>query len=92
MGIVCIDERVWRELVARLKGLAARSGRVQKVFSPPAADGWLDAQDVCRRLGISKRTLQMYRTAGQLPFSNVGGKYFYREQDVAGYLKRKEAR
>lgn len=90
MGIVCIDERVWRELVKRLKELAARSGRVEKLFNPPASDGWLDAQDVCRRLGISKRTLQMYRTAGRLPFSNVGGKYFYREQDVARYLKRKE--
>ena len=41
---------------------------------------------MCRKLGISKRTLQAYRVAGRLPFSNLGGKFYYREQDVADYL------
>lgn len=27
--------------------------------------------------------------AGRLPFSNLGGKYYYREQDVADYLHAK---
>ncbi|WP_278602812.1 helix-turn-helix domain-containing protein [Alistipes indistinctus] len=55
----------------------------------------MDSQDVCQTLGITKRTLQSYREKGIVPYSNVGGKFFYRESDVAAYLesrtKRKEA-
>lgn len=29
---------------------------------------WLDNEDVCRLLGISKRTLQTYRDNGTLPY------------------------
>ncbi|WP_455673569.1 helix-turn-helix domain-containing protein [Phocaeicola sp.] len=54
----------------------------------------MDAQDVCLALGISKRCLQNYRDNGFIPYSNVGGKFFYREIDIqeileSGLLKRK---
>jgi DNA-binding transcriptional MerR regulator len=42
---------------------------------------------VCFALGITKRTLQSYRDKRFVPYSNVGGKYFYRESDVAAYLE-----
>ncbi|WP_278602538.1 helix-turn-helix domain-containing protein [Alistipes indistinctus] len=55
----------------------------------------MDSQDVCQALGITKRTLQSYREKGIVPYSNVGGKFFYRENDIVAYLesktKRKEA-
>ncbi|WP_415970498.1 helix-turn-helix domain-containing protein [Alistipes ihumii] len=47
----------------------------------------MDSQDVCLALGVSKRTLQSYRERGLIPFSSVGGKYFYREGDVAAFLE-----
>ena len=46
-----------------------------------------DAAEVCLRLRISKRTLQSYRDRRVLPYSNVGGKFFYREADVTGFLR-----
>lgn len=49
----------------------------------------MDRQDVCRMLGITQRTLQSYREKGVVPFSSVGGKFFYREQDIADYLQTK---
>ena len=49
----------------------------------------MDSQDVCRMLRITKRTLQSYREKGVVPFSSVGGKFFYREQDIADYLQTK---
>lgn len=39
---------------------------------------------------ISKRTLQSYRDKRRLPYSNVGGKFFYRETDVVGFLQRRK--
>lgn len=40
-------------------------------------------------LGMSKRTLQSYRDKRILPYTTVGGKFFYRESDIADYLQSK---
>ncbi|KAA5421686.1 helix-turn-helix domain-containing protein [Bacteroides cellulosilyticus] len=54
----------------------------------------MDAQEVCLVLKISKRCLQNYRDNGLIPYSNIGGKFFYRETDIQeilseGLVKRK---
>jgi len=36
--------------------------------------------------------LQSYREKGLLPFSRIGGKYFYRLSDVEAFLEAKTAR
>lgn len=46
----------------------------------------MDAQEVCLKLNISKRTLQNYRDRGQIPYSTIGGKCFYKEADIARIL------
>jgi len=38
-------------------------------------------------LGLSKRTLQTYRTSGKIPFSMLGGKVYFREADIASLLQ-----
>ena len=47
----------------------------------------MDSADVCRVLNITKRTLQSYRDKGILPYTRIGGKFFYRERDLADYLE-----
>lgn len=47
---------------------------------------------MCLALNITKRTLQSYREKGIIPYSRVGGKYFYKESDVAAYLESKTVR
>ena len=49
-------------------------------------DKWLDNQEVCMLLHISKRTLQYYRDSGTLPFSRFGIKCFYKVSDVEKLL------
>lgn len=44
-------------------------------------------QDVCLALGISKRSLQNHRDRGLIPYSNIGGKFFYRESDIKNILE-----
>ena len=41
-----------------------------------------DNQDLCQLLHISKRTLQRYRSTGDLPFHKVHQKTYYKESDV----------
>lgn len=50
----------------------------------------MDAQEVCLALNISKRTLQSYREYGIIPCSFIGGKYMYKESDLAKILIQKE--
>jgi len=47
----------------------------------------LDNQDVCQKLNISKRTLQRYRSSGELPYQMLYHKTFYKESDVDAFMK-----
>ena len=47
----------------------------------------LDNQDVCQLLNVSKRTLQRYRSSGELPYQMLYHKTFYKESDVQAFIK-----
>lgn len=47
----------------------------------------LDNQDVCQMLNVSKRTLQRYRSSGELPYQMVYHKTFYKESNVIAFIK-----
>ena len=49
---------------------------------------WLDNQDVCQILNISKRTLQTYRDNGTLPYSQINHKMYYKPEDVKRVLNQ----
>ena len=46
----------------------------------------LDNQDLCRLLNVSKRTLQRYRSAGELHYITIHHKIFYTEKNVAKFM------
>src|SRR5699024_447695 len=48
---------------------------------------WMDNQEVCGILRISKRTLQVYREKGLLPFTRIKNKFFYKPEDVQSLLE-----
>lgn len=47
----------------------------------------LDNQDLCQLFNVSKRTLQRYRSSGELPFQNVYQKTYYKESDVHTFIR-----
>lgn len=47
----------------------------------------MDSGDVCRALGISKRTLQTWRNNGKIPYAMLGGKVYFKEEDIEDLLK-----
>jgi hypothetical protein len=55
----------------------------------PLFDGekLLDNYDVCKMLNVSKRTLQRYRSSGELPFQMIYHKTFYKESDVMKFIE-----
>ena len=83
------------------KALADMGNRLQHIEEKlgdknPAKNDWLDNQEICQRLHISKRTLDSYRKRGLLPYSKIGGKVYCRVSDIDDYLTthivRKEGR
>ena len=52
----------------------------------PLDDTWLDNQEVCSILKISKRTLQTYRDTGMLPYSKINGKVYFKAADIQNHL------
>lgn len=47
----------------------------------------LDNQDLCLLLNVSKRTLQRYRSSGELPFHSLYHKTYYKESDVHTFIR-----
>ena len=83
------------ERLERIEKLCA--GDVEQPLSIlPDGERLLDNYDLCRMLNISKRTLQRYRTSGELPVSYthlrahemIYHKTFYRESDVLRFIER----
>lgn len=52
----------------------------------PDGSKLLDNTDLCQMLNISKRTLQRYRSLGELPYQMIYHKTFYREEDVLNFI------
>ena len=80
MEIICIDKKTFDEFRTRfceLEGRMARLCRSQE-------DTGLKNCDV---LHISKKTLQVYRDKGLLPFTRIKHKMFYKPEDVQSLLK-----
>lgn len=59
---------------------------VAKKKNSSLTDTWLDIQDVCLLLKISKRTLQSYRDNRTLPYSQVSGKIYFKASDIEEHL------
>jgi hypothetical protein len=83
MNIVAIEGKTLQELLDRL---AAIEQRIEPKGEPPE-HRWLDNQEFCLLLKISKRTAQNYRDQGVVAFSQIGGKVYYKLADVHALLE-----
>ena len=86
MGIVLIEQKVWEGM---LESFSELTGKVCKLTERNTGmKTWLDNEDVCRILNISKRTLQSYRDSGKLAFSQINHKIYYKPNDVETFLQK----
>ena len=79
---------------AWMERIMARFSRLDKTLDKMGQhrnmlDGELlfDNQDLCQLLHVSKRTLQRYRSSGELPFHTLYQKTFYKESDVHTFIR-----
>ena len=82
MEIICVDKQTFEELRVRFCDFEERMTRVCRPAEDLGLKNWLDNQEVCDVLRINKKTLQVYRNKGILPFSRIKNKLFYKPEDV----------
>ena len=89
MELVVIEKNAYLRLKQQVEDLFTQIEAVKKKFGIVEKEKWMDAQEVCLALNISKRTLQSYREYGSIPCSFIGGKYMYKESDLVRVLTQK---
>ena len=75
----------YRQLIDKIDAIAGNLNHHAK--ATPLSETWLDIQEVCQLLKISKRTLQSYRDNGILPFSQISGKIYFKASDIEDHLE-----
>ncbi|MFI3328299.1 MAG: helix-turn-helix domain-containing protein [Rikenellaceae bacterium] len=90
MEIESVDARVWAQMMARMESLGRKMESLAERTADKGAKQWLDNQDVCVILNISKRTLQTYRDNGTIPYSQINHKMYYRPSDVENLINKRK--
>lgn len=80
MNVISIEEKAFKAMKRYFETFVQEMGELCGDSRPTGK--WVDNQDACQLLQISKRTLQYYRDYGKLPFSMIGGKCYYKVSDI----------
>ena len=76
-------ENLMKSILEELKGLKDFQNYQQDI---KLNREWLDVQDACLMLRISKRTLYEYKAKGIIPFSQISGKLYFKRIDIQNLL------
>jgi hypothetical protein len=71
MEIINIEARTFEAMMTRFETFAERVDILCRANGDKTLQWWLDNEDVCRTLDLSKRTLQTYRNNGTLPHTRI---------------------
>lgn len=75
-------------LLQDIRKATKKAVRLAAEYRPPLnGERYLTDKEVAERLKVSRRTLQEYRNARQIPFVVFGGKVLYKEHDIEVMLE-----
>lgn len=87
MELIVIEKKLFDALTQRIDDLVRKAEALDKRECEMSLSEWLDHEDVCRILGVSKDSLHEYRRKGLLPYSQKRHKIVYRVEDVYNLLE-----
>mgnify|MGYP001112854661 FL=1 len=64
--------------------------KLLKSITTSSEKRWMKTKDVRELLGISQGTLQSIRVNGSLPYTKIGGVYYYDFEDIQSMLSTKK--
>ena len=92
MDFTVIDKDVFETILAEINDLTEMVITLHQDHRDKRLEKWLDDQDVCHILNISKRTLRTYHDKGILPFSKIIGSIYYKPEDVEELLTNSDSK
>tara|TARA_B100001105_G_C22148994_1_gene339293 strand:- start:257 stop:553 length:297 start_codon:yes stop_codon:yes gene_type:complete len=83
MELTVLDIQILKALQREVKEVSQLVGEIISPYKAlQQATKWLDQQEACQLLGISKRTLQTYRAKGILGATQISRKMYFRLSEV----------
>lgn len=88
MEVIAIQKSALDGMKNELKELLEiTKSATEKYTSIFNEEKWLDNQEVCLMMSITKRTLQTYKDKGLLSYSRLNRKNYYKLSDVKALLE-----
>lgn len=88
MEITIIEIQILKALQKDIKEIYILIGEITSPYKKlQQATKWLDQQEVCQLLNISKRTLQTYKAKGILGATQINRKTYFRLSEVELLMK-----
>lgn len=87
-----IEARTYEAMIERFRATVQKVTDMRKRCQSKELKEWLDSQDVCEILGITKRTVQTLRETGKLSYTMITHKIYYRREDVKKFLDKSVTR
>ena len=88
MEVIAIQKSVLDGIQNELKELLELTENATRKYTPIfKEEKWLDNQEICLMMNITKRTLQTYKDKGLLPYSKLNRKNYYKLSDVQALLE-----
>ncbi|MDR0700241.1 MAG: helix-turn-helix domain-containing protein [Tannerella sp.] len=88
MEIVVIEKQAFERMKQSFENF---KHQVKKLCESNQNKGeWLNNEEVCNLLHISKRTLQTYRDTGAIPYSKIGRKCYYKTSDIEQFINQSQ--
>ena len=80
-NVITRESAMFVEMISKIK-IMENEIEMMKTKNLSCGNQWLNGDEIMQKLGISKRTLQNYRDNKILPYSAVGGKFYYNIRDI----------
>ena len=88
MEVINIEAGAFEAMMNRFEAFTQKVENLCGYHQDKSLNRWLDNQDVCQILSISKRTLQTYRDNGTLAYTQINHKIFYKPEDVEAVINK----
>lgn len=86
--VLTAEDEPLATLLQNIRKATKRAVKLTADYRPPLnGERYMTDREVAERLKVSRRTLQEYRNARQLPFMVFGGKVLYKEHDIEVLLE-----
>lgn len=89
MDVILMEREAFEKMRDSLEMAAKKIEEASSRYSKSKKmQKWLEGNEVCEILNISKRTLQTYRDNGTLSYSQIGYKMYYLADDILAMLNK----